>query len=196
MRFFLLLAVLFLSLNVQAAVINDADIGGLRTFQDTYTGRVWLDLDNFYNADATYGLTGFQMISAAEAAGFTFAQQSDVEELLNTLPLNGGEWGSYSSVMGYSHPRNLIWGMYDDGDGNPYGWAWSSNGYDVSWNYRNNASDANIIQNYWIPGAIDLGIWAYKNGSSAAVPEPAILSLLSMGLLGLAGLRFIRRRKD
>ena len=78
------------------------------------------------------GTTGYDMINMAQNAGFTFAARSDVEELLNTLSLSVGEWSSYASIMGHGIPRQLIWGMYDDGNDNPFGWAWSFS-QDQSW---------------------------------------------------------------
>ena len=70
---------------VQAAVIDSADVGGLATFQDTNTGRVWLELDNFF------GKTTTEMVAAAQSAGFTFATTADVHQLLDALPLTGSE---------------------------------------------------------------------------------------------------------
>ena len=71
------------AVSAQAAVIDHADVGGFRTFQDTDTGRVWLDLNNFF------GETTNQMIAQANAAGFTFVLRSDVDALLGSLPLTG-----------------------------------------------------------------------------------------------------------
>ena len=173
---------------VQATVVNSADVAGLRTFQDTGTGRIWLDMDNFFDAGATSGTTGNAMIAAAQAAGFIFATKSDVEQLLNTLPLNGGQWATYANVIGYGHPRQIIFGMYDD-NADPFGvaWAWSD---DSNWNYADDTTYANEVQNGNASGSVDMGIWAYKLASND-VPEPDMLALLGLGFLGLC----VARRK-
>ncbi|MHB1360650.1 MAG: hypothetical protein ACYCWC_13825 [Rhodocyclaceae bacterium] len=65
----------------QAAVVNAANVGTFTTFQDTNTGRVWLDMNNFFNQ------TPASMVASASAAGFTFATKTDVQALLFSLPL-------------------------------------------------------------------------------------------------------------
>lgn len=176
----------------QAAVINSANIGGLTTFQDTNTGRVWLDMNNFYNATATAGTTGFNMIAAATANGFTIAKSNDVNQLFSGLSLTGGAWSSYATVMGASNPRNLIWGMYDDGNGDSsFPWAWAFSGAS-SWSFGG-STDANTVQNNNSSGAMDMGIWAYRTTTVSAVPEAETYAMLLAGL-GLIG--FSTRRKN
>lgn len=185
-------AVLLIAAPAGAAVINFADVNGLRTFQDTNTGRVWLDMDNFFDVAANNGTTGNAMIATAAANGFKFATRAEVEELLGSLPLESGQWAGYAAVMGYGHPRGLIWGMYDDGTPGYMGWAWAYS-YDTSWSYVDNVLDPAFVPNNGIAGSVDMGIWAYQTGQ-VAVPEPATLVLLGLGLIGLGAARRKRAR--
>ena len=169
------------SYQAQAAIINYADVGGFSTFQDQNTGRIWLDLDNFFNKSTS------EMDQAASNAGFTFAAVGDVNQLLNSLPLGGGEWSAYKSIMGDAPYRELIWGSYNDlsDPANMVGWAFAY-GSDTSWRYRDNIWDKNgIPNNINYPAYTDMNIWAYTE-ETPVIPEPATLSLLSLGLFGLA----------
>ena len=124
-----------------AAVVNSADVAGFTTFSDTNTGRVWLDLNNFFNQSPT------QMISAATSAGFTFATRSDVEVLLNSLPLNGGEWAGYNTIMGGAPNRGLLWAAYDDVDADlsAAGWAFAFD-YNTTWSFSDGGALLNDVQ--------------------------------------------------
>jgi hypothetical protein len=131
----------------QATIIDHADVAGYGTFQDLNTGRVWLDLDNFFNQSTE------QMQAAATAAGFTIAIRSDLDQLLDSLPLTGGEWSTYKSIMGDAPNRELIWGSYDDGGEpsiNGYAFAYDSMNY---WNIIHGADPINVVQNDGSPAA-------------------------------------------
>jgi len=164
-----------------AAVVNSADVAGFTTFSDTNTGRVWLDLNNFFNQTPT------QMITAATSAGFTFATRSDVEVLLNSLPLNGGEWAGYNTIMGGAPNRALLWGAYDDVDADPSvaGWAFAFDN-SIVWRFDDVVAPLNVVQNA-NSSIADLNLWAFQTG--AVVPEPGSLALAGLALIALAGLR-------
>lgn len=179
---------LAISGTVDAAVIDSANVGSLTTFRDTNTGRIWLDMNNFFDATASVGTTGFDMIAIAKAHGFTIANAADLHQLLDSLPLTGGEWSSYAAVMGFGQPRNLIWGMYEGGRSPNYPWAWSFS-TDSHWNFDGD-TEANHVQNDCCKGAVDMGIWAYQ---AAPVPEPETYAML---LAGLGLISTMKRRQS
>ena len=190
-----LIAVCTLSLagTVNAGIIDSANVGSLTTFQDTNTGRIWLDLNNFFDASANTGTTGFDMISIAAANGFTIANHFDLTQLLDGLPLSGGQWSSYAAIMGFGAPRSLIWGMYDGGSSPNYPWAYAYSDM-TSWSFGG-STNAATVQNAGSAGSVDMGLWAYSTGSIvSAVPEPETYAMLLAGL-GLMG-GMARRRKQ
>lgn len=146
------------------------DSGGYGFFQDTTTGRVWLDLNNFF------GMSHNQMAAAATSLGFTVASQADVQ-LTDSLPLDSGQWSTYAAIMGSAPNRPLIWGSYLEG-GAPHGWGFSYESMQ-NWAFVNDIVDPDQIPNQGSPDA-DMNIWAYRPGS--VVPDGGSTPLL----LGLA----------
>jgi hypothetical protein len=180
----------------QASVVTSGSVDGLSTFTDTNTGYVWLDLDNFFDqATGSSTYTPNQMIATAEAAGFTVADSTTISQLLNSLPLTGGNWMSDATTMGgaigIGSTRQLIWGVYGSGD--TLDWAYAYN-YETSWNYNADVDDPGLIANGNSAPDQDLGLWAYYVGTTSTAPEPATWALLAVGLLAMAiGVR--RRRR-
>ena len=190
------------SYSAHAIIIDASDIGGFKTFQDLNTSRIWMDLNNFFNMSTD------DMVSSASTAGFSLAKKTDVQNLLGSLPLTGGEWTSYNTTMGGAPNRGLIWGAYDFDvpDPNFIGWAWSYSS-ETSWNIEDGGFGGTHLRSE-IPNGngpfADLNLWAYQigdghtggggggGGQNNTVPEPATAFLLSMGLLG-AG--FLKRRR-
>lgn len=179
-----------------ASIVNSADVAGLKTFQDTVTGRTWLDMDNFFNGKT--GVSSFTpdaMIAVAQAAGFTFANTGDVTQLLGgiTFP-NNGSWQSLANIMGYGQTRDLIWGAYDDTAGtvaNSYGFAYSYRANAFS--FQNDSAENNLVGDGNVAGSQDMGLFAFRAAAAAAVPEPGSLALLG---LGLAAVAVSRKRKQ
>jgi hypothetical protein len=109
-----------------------------------------------------------------------------LQELLDTLPLSGGEWPGYASVMGQAPNRNLIWGAYSSSDPTLSGWGFAYDNGD--WNFSDDIWAANSVPNSGSLDA-DLNIWAFRT-----VPEPSSMLLICCGAVGAAALARFRRR--
>jgi hypothetical protein len=178
------LAALALVTPASAAVVVGPTINGFDTFTDTNTGRNWVKLDSFFNQTHNY------MAAIVTDAGFTVAERPAVEELLGSLPLDGGQWPGYAAVMGQAPNRELIWGSYDPVVNNLAGWAFAFDDYSA-WDLVDSIVFADQVPNGGTDFA-DMNIWAYADGDGV-IPEPATWAMLVTGF-GLVGFAARRRR--
>ena len=165
-----------------AAIVVGPTLNGVATFTDSNTGRNWARLDTYFNKSHN------SMAADISGKGFTVAVFADVDALLDTLPLNSGQWSSYAAIMGKAPNRNLIWGSFAPvSANNRIDWAFSFLG-DPSWTSFNATFDADAIPNGGSAIA-DMNIWAFANG---AVPEPSTWAMLILGFGAVGGV--MRRR--
>lgn len=179
-----------------AAIVEHADVGGFRTFQDTLTGRVWADLDNFLDPAGNPLFTSYgAYITALQAAGFTWSYGGAVYGLLNTLPLPGN-FSTYSSIMQseFGVMFELIRGITDTGG--PWLGQIGNDNAATAWTGQAtlSATILNSTASIDRPQAGLGGIWAYIDNPqveppAAAVPEPATLALVACGLIAAGAMR-------
>ena len=185
--------VLAAALPAQAALINHADVGGIRTFQDTTTGRIWADLDNMLTqppgGPLAFRYADFgDFLSALTGAGFVWAASSEVQQLISGVsvatPIDRAAV-SAAAATDFGSVWESLGGYADAGAGGAdrifrLGTGWST-----------------VANPSGLPtGLNDMGLWAYipsgPGSASTAVPEPASLALAGLALFTAAGLR--RRR--
>jgi hypothetical protein len=178
--------------SAQAAVINHSDVNGFRTFQDTNTGYIWADLDNWIdpagapNAGVRYA-TYATYLAALQTAGFTWADWTTVDNMLQTVPLQPNATPTRQAIStDWLNTVEYVGGYSDLGGGT----------FTVH-EIRFGAAGA-----YWAdftpPGGNPVnvgngrGLWAYMasapggGGGPGAVPEPGSLALAAIALVALA----------
>lgn len=179
------------SFGAHAAIVNHADVNGVRTFQDTATGYIWADLDNWLPA---YAGPGTQMaaqyanygsyLGALQAAGFTWADHTVVAAMLPSIGTSV-EYQAAGSAMStdWFNALEMIAGYSSWAGGyhvhqpqsTPSGNAW------IDWTTTTGPATA-IGQGR--------GLWAYMEtapaGGGNSVPEPATYLLVGLALMAAA----------
>ena len=184
-----------LSTSAQASVVESSDvmIGGTsyETFIDNTTGLTWLDLDNFWDTTSSYNT----ITTLLSGSGFHIANAGELIALQESIPTSTATFASEviiigGNFLGNPHPgldRELMWGIYDDGnnasDGVSYSWR---HDYDngIPWLYGGFISDISILSSFNSTYQ-DLGAWVVED---SVVPVPAAVWLFGSGLIALIGL--------
>lgn len=181
-----------LSFSASASVVDTADVtisgNTYQTFQDDTTSLQWLDLDNFYAGTTSYNSIDLLLASS----GFHLAGLSEVQALQASIPAIPSNFDAEAQIVGSVNTRELMWGIYEDGnaaDGISWTWKYS---VDSSWNFDNNAMSADTLFSAY---SGDLGAWVVADDISvSAVPVPAAAWLFGSALLGFFG--FSRKKAN
>ncbi len=173
-----------------AVVIDSLDtVASVNTFTDTVTGKEWLDL-----TEVTATLTHAEKVTEAATLGYTLGTLNDINTLFGALPNPQTNYNTYSTMIGdYQNAAigtYIMWGLFktdDQATDLRMAYAWSQGHQGDLWTITNSIpSDGQRGQ---------IGVWAYKSGGTAPIPEPATVALLGIGIVGLAGAEVRRRRK-
>lgn len=187
--------------NLHAGIINSANVtigsNQYRTFTDTTTSLVWLDLDNFWHGTSTYN----SITSLLSGSGFHLATLTELSVLQASIPATPANFASEVLILGGNYTgnpnnngynRNLIWGIYEDGNSaDGVSWAWKFN-TDTTWNKTTNI----MLAGTQLADYSDLGAWVVAD-SISAVPVPSSMALMVIGacVCGVGGEYHRRRTK-
>lgn len=184
-----------------AGVIEHADVGGFRTFQDTLTGNVWVDLDARFGQpvpgqphSAALSHTSYgEYLAALQLAGFTWATSSQVLDLLGSLDFSPNAAVAQGQAQGYAGVMSSLWfsaleslmGIAEN-TGTPTGQRRHGLVFSSMPMWGSFASSVDFS----VPTTSAVGLWAFQSAPSIdpgpnPVPEPATWALAGLALAGL-----------
>jgi len=201
---FLPILFLFTGFQVNAGVIDSVDvtIGGntYTSFVDDVSGYTWLDLDNFWGVADTYN----SVVNELAGSSFSLATQAQAGSLFSSIGTvaSGTEFASVAEVVGGNYigngsvgaDRELIWGVLasDTSDGLA-DWAFDLAPLDGTMRFGSNRIGSLTTLSAYNVRYMDLGAWVVSTTLVAQVPEPSIIALFGLGLVGIG---FARRRQS
>ncbi|MCP3686879.1 MAG: PEP-CTERM sorting domain-containing protein [Gammaproteobacteria bacterium] len=179
---------LFAGFQVQAVITDNGIIDGFDTFKSDVDGSVWIDLDAWEGYGFSNSATLMNDLSATlSGTAFVLASSSDVLNMISDSGLDNPSlsWVTIAGVIGLSGPP-----FYNTWTGAYTADTSASDQYMVGAGSSSAAWSAEF-QNVSAQGApTAYGIWAR---ASSTVPEPSIIALFGVGLIGLG---CARRRKS
>jgi hypothetical protein len=198
------LAFLVAGTAAHAGVVEYADVGGFRTFQDTLTGKVWADLDaRFAPAPSNVGSVPVPSYptygaykTALEAAGFVWATSIEVMAMLDTLTFSSNATTARAEAVAYAtvmstltfEPLEPGLGGIAENTSTPTGQRRHSLVFSSmpQWGTFASSADFSAATNSGV------GLWAYlaaPNNVPAPVSAPGSLALAGLALAALAAQR-------
>ena len=188
MNKFIICAIAFMMPSIsQALVIESTDVTidgkSYGTFIDDTTNLTWLDIDGFWDRYSSYN----SITTLLSGSGFHLANLVELQTLQTSMPAIQANYTTDALIVGGNyfgnpHPgldRNLMGGIYDDGNNSSISLSWRWD--DTDWLFAADrlAPGHNIFR---INGAHqDTGAWIVSD-KILTVPEPSIVWLIGIGL--------------
>ena len=183
------LTLLAAAASAPAALVNHSDVNGLRTFQDTSTGLIWADVDNWLPANLgapvspRFGSMD-DYLAALQAAGFNWATTVQVDALLATVPLGTATnaQAAFATMMtDWGSTIEWLSGFADQG-------SQSGSIRQVTEHRLDFNSNPSWIStsplSFDFASLPNRGLWAYRAepAPGGSVPAPATLALAGLAL--------------